>query len=539
MKVLKKGLAITLAAAMVLTMAPTSADAAKKPKLSKSSATLKQGDKLKLSVKYVKKSVKVTWKSSTKAVKVAKKTTKGTAANTISAVKKGKAVVSASLKVGKKKPVLKCKVTVNAKSAAATATPTTAATATATATAAPQATATATVVPGTPTAKPTKKPTGTPKPTPAPTPTPMPEGNADDFTAIASDAAIKLDNSTYVTNDGCGTGRYDEKLDRIEINDVSAEALSQGSWAMPEGLTVAVGDELEFTVQGYFLGTETFRFWIGSATSGGCTPVALVKEVAEGEGVREDIGYPCEYDLDNNAVLTPDNRGDASNKVTANQVALVKKANGAFEVKFKLKAGTSQLDTKDAENPFDRFTLKGIHGSYINGLVIKNVYITGINGKAPEVGTGDEGNKEEGKIEIDSSAVAVDLSKYVAGSGNSKYDEATQKIVVNDTEGDTVGFVDLPTPIAQGKTAKVYVKGSYTGDTGFRFWLGDGQNAKGTVKVFDANTKNGEFLEVFDLDTKDGEATKLTVKGVATWAGGKGYISGLEIESISIVYPAE
>lgn len=449
MKVLKKGLAITLAAAMVLTMAPTSADAAKKPKLSKSTATLKQGDTLKLSVKYVKKSVKVTWKSSTKAAKVAKKTTKGTAANTISAVKKGKAVVSASLKVGKKKYVLKCKVTVNAKSAAATATPTTAATATATV--APQATATATVVPGTPTAKPTKKPTGTPKPTPAPTPTPMPEGNDNDFTAIASDAAIKLDNSTYVTNDGCGTGRYDEKLDRIEINDVSAEALSQGSWAMPEGLTVAVGDELEFTVQGYFLGTETFRFWIGSATSGGCTPVALVKEVAEGEGVREDIGYPCEYDLDNNAVLTPDNRGDASNKVTANQVALVKKDNGAFEVKFTLKAGTSQLDTKDAENPFDRFTLKGIHGSYINGLVIKNVYITGINGKAPEVSAGDEGNKEEG---IDDSFTKIELTADNYDKGTAT--KATEADGTVKFEGTFPGvFIKLPEVLKAGESLEV------------------------------------------------------------------------------------
>ena len=523
MKVLKKGLAITLAAAMVLTMAPTSADAAKKPKLSKSSATLKQGDKLKLSVKYVKKSVKVTWKSSTKAVKVAKKTTKGTAANTISAVKKGKAVVSASLKVGKKKYILKCKVTVNAKSAAATATPTTAATATATATAAPQATATATVVPGTPTAKPTKKPTGTPKPTPAPTPTPMPEGNADDFTAIASDAAIKLDNSTYVTNDGCGTGRYDEKLDRIEINDVSAEALSQGSWAMPEGLTVAVGDELEFTVQGYFLGTETFRFWIGSATSGGCTPVALVKEVAEGEGVREDIGYPCEYDLDNNAVLTPDNRGDASNKVTANQVALVKKANGAFEVKFKLKAGTSQLDTKDAENPFDRFTLKGIHGSYINGLVIKNVYITGINGKAPEVGTGDEGNKEEG---IDDSFTKIDLvaDNYDKGAAT----KATEADGTVKFEGTFPGvFIKLPEVLAEGESLEVSLEYESEGskpriygvfdkvDEAKSNILGPATTEAGTLKGTITATANTNWLFIKKASYSDPDFTSLTIKSIA------------------------
>lgn len=506
MKKLRKGLAITLAAAMVLTMAPSNADAAKKPKLSKSTATLKEGDTLKLSVKNVKKSVKVTWKSSTKAVKVAKKTTKGTAANKVSAVKKGKAVVSASLKVGKKKYVLKCKVTVNAKNAVATATPTAAATATATATVAPQATATATVVPGTPTAKPTKKPTGTPKPTPAPTPTPMPEGNDNDFASVASDAAIRLDNSTYVTNDGCGTGRYDEKLDRIEINDVSAEALSQGSWVLPENVTIVDGDVVSFRVQGYFLGTETFRFWIGSPTSGGCTPVALVNQVDEeaNAGVREDIGYPCELDADGN-VLTPANRGDVTDKITANQIALNadKDKNGAFDVEFKLKAGTSQFDTSSAENPFSHFTLKGIHGSYINGLVIKNVYIMDINGK-PVAGGEDDGKEEDNKEETPYTNIELKAENYDKGAAtNATEADGTVKF-----EGTFPGvFIKLPEVLKAGESLELSLEFESEGSKPRMYGVNGVADARSTADdtivgpaTSNAGTLKGKITATADTD---------------------------------------
>ena len=464
MKGLKKGLAIALAAAMVVTMVPSNADAAKKVKLSKTKASIEAGKTLKLSVKNAKKSAKVTWKSSKVSVaKVAKKTTKGNAANTIKGVKKGTALITATVKVGKKKKNLKCKVTVNNKKATATTAPVATATAApvATATTAPAATTAATATP-----KPTKGPSATPKPTQAPTPTPMPEGGANDFDKVA-DTAIKLDNSTYVTNDGCGTGKYDEKLDRIEINDMSAEALSQGSWAMPENVTVNVEDELTFRVQGYFLGTETFRFWIGTAGSGGCTPVALVNEVADGAGVREDIGYPCELDADGK-VLNPDNRGDATDKVTANQIALNanKEKNGAFDVTFTLKAGISQFDTKNEENPFSRFTLKGIHGSYINGLVVKNVYITEINGKAASEGSANDKEEapytyldlSEGNYAIKGTGTAVTGDAVtVTDSAVTVTDSAvTVSASSLDVTGDFEGvFVKLPEEFADGEEFEV------------------------------------------------------------------------------------
>ncbi len=97
-----------------------SADAAKKPKLNKKKATLKVGQKLKLKVKNTSvKASKLKWKSSKK--KVAKVNKKGK----VTALKKGKTVISVKVNGVK----LKCKITVKKKgSATATPTATTAAT---------------------------------------------------------------------------------------------------------------------------------------------------------------------------------------------------------------------------------------------------------------------------------------------------------------------------------------------------------------------------------------------------------------------------
>ncbi|WP_026834497.1 Ig-like domain-containing protein [Eubacterium xylanophilum] len=101
-KVLSAVLALAMAVSLVAT--PDGAQAAKKMKLSKVKAKLKVGKTLKLKVKN--KKGKVTWKSTKK--KVATVSKKGV----VKALKKGKAIIKATVKRGKKKQVLKCKITV-------------------------------------------------------------------------------------------------------------------------------------------------------------------------------------------------------------------------------------------------------------------------------------------------------------------------------------------------------------------------------------------------------------------------------------------
>ena len=108
--------AVVLIAALVLTgfsMGQTGVKAAKKkiPKLSKSSLTLTVGQSKKLTVKNSKGSIK--WKTSSK--KIASVSKKGV----VKALKAGKTVISATVKVSGKKKTLKCKLTVKAKTKAA------------------------------------------------------------------------------------------------------------------------------------------------------------------------------------------------------------------------------------------------------------------------------------------------------------------------------------------------------------------------------------------------------------------------------------
>lgn len=104
--------AVVLIAALVLTgfsMGQTGVKAAKKktPKLSKSSLTLTVGQSKKLTVKNSKGSIK--WKTGSK--KIASVSKKGV----VKALKAGKTVISATVKVSGKKKTLKCKLTVKAK----------------------------------------------------------------------------------------------------------------------------------------------------------------------------------------------------------------------------------------------------------------------------------------------------------------------------------------------------------------------------------------------------------------------------------------
>ena len=170
---INKGIAVAVMAAMVVTLAPAqNAGAAKKVKLSRTSASITVGKTKKLSVKNGKKKAKVTWKTSKKKIaKIVQKTSKGNKATAkIKGLKKGSAVITASYKLGKKTTKLTCKVTV--KNADLVVTPTTVPTVTT----AP-GTATPLVKPTEPIKKPTETPkntiTNTPRPTSTPTAAPI------------------------------------------------------------------------------------------------------------------------------------------------------------------------------------------------------------------------------------------------------------------------------------------------------------------------------------------------------------------------------
>lgn len=113
---MKKLLALSIASAMLIANAPAAdLQAAKKPALKKKTVSVKVGASVKISVKNAKKSAKVTWKTSSKAVaKITKSTKKGNASATVKGVKKGTATIKVTVKQGTTKNILKCKVIVKA-----------------------------------------------------------------------------------------------------------------------------------------------------------------------------------------------------------------------------------------------------------------------------------------------------------------------------------------------------------------------------------------------------------------------------------------
>ena len=106
---------LTLSFGMVLSLlAPSSIEAAKSPKLSKSQVNVSVGKTVTLKLKNVAKKAKVKWVSKSK--KVAKITKSSKKSAKIKGVKAGKATIKATYKVGKKSRTLSCKVVVKGKS---------------------------------------------------------------------------------------------------------------------------------------------------------------------------------------------------------------------------------------------------------------------------------------------------------------------------------------------------------------------------------------------------------------------------------------
>ncbi len=204
-RVLKQGIAVVIAAAMVISLAPAgSADAAKsklsKVKLSKTKASVTVGKTVKISVKKGTKKAKVTWSTSKKKVaKITKKKAKGNSAYAkIKGVKKGKAKITATYKLGNKKKKLVCNVTVkkasNVQTSKAPAQASKAPTQTSKAPAAsPTATTQVSAVPSATAAVTSPTPAASKTPRPSPTPTNAPKNGALSAYEIATGGAITVD----------------------------------------------------------------------------------------------------------------------------------------------------------------------------------------------------------------------------------------------------------------------------------------------------------------------------------------------------------
>ncbi len=173
------------------------AQAAKKPKLNKSSCSVNVGKTVKIKVKNGNKKAKVTW--STKKASVAKITGKNTKGNkayaVVKGIKEGTAKITAAYKLGGKTKKMTCNVKVtdpeannNTVTAAPAQTQNTAAT--------PAATSGVIKTPEQNT-EPTAKPTEVPTATPVPTPTPIPFANLVEVNELKEQQTIP-DIFTYI-----------------------------------------------------------------------------------------------------------------------------------------------------------------------------------------------------------------------------------------------------------------------------------------------------------------------------------------------------
>ncbi len=314
---------------------------------------------------------------------------------------------------------------------------------------------------------------------------------------FAKVAGVKLDNSTFEVMSG--NAKYDDKLDRIEINDAEAGDMSQGAWKMPEDIAINKGDLVTFRVQGYFYGSQVFRFWIGTGTGGGCTPILLrTHDVAEENAVGE---YPAVVD-----------------GVTKNEMKLELNDKKAYDVTFTFKAGESQ---DDSNGIYPNFTLKGIHGDYINGLVVNNVYLTHVNEKATvtEAPTDPTAKPTEAPAEPSetpavepSETPAVEPSETPAvGPSETPAVGPTETPAVGPTEAPEDGFkkVDLSKAILVGSEGSVtvaedgsvsYTKSGDTGFDGFMFAIGETLSAGDKLEVKIDAEGTGSSPRIYLLD---------------------------------------
>ena len=146
---------------------------------------------------------------------------------------------------------------------------------------------------------------------------------------------------------------------------------------------------------------------------------------------------------------------------------------------------------------------------------------------------------------VDSKFIDLSTAEVPANYGTAIYNASSQKLEIYDTTDDVASnsektsqvYLSLPQNVLPGETVQVTIKGTWNGTTGFRVWIGSGQNSYAeNVHEFNAsNLATGDFEETFSLtgSTNYGESTKLTIKGLND---SNKNIDGLKVESIKVEY---
>jgi len=164
---------------------------------------------------------------------------------------------------------------------------------------------------------------------------------------------------------------------------------------------------------------------------------------------------------------------------------------------------TQAVSGADAVDTYGKITLCPPSGQSIKDLEITSVYYKPVViQERPEL--------EDGEI---------DLSTIQGSSGC--WDPVNYQVNINDTQ-EAYSWYNLRENVASGETVTVRMIGEWSGNNGFRVWIGNGHStfctealSGQTYKKFDSsNLEKGEFDETFQF-TATGGCDYLTVKCIS------------------------
>lgn len=551
MKKVKQTLAIALAAAMVIAMAsPSDADAAKKPKLNKTKASIFVGKTLKLSVKNSSKKAKVTWKSSkAKVAKITKKVTKGKSASaTIKALKVGKTNITAAYKLGKKTTKLKCIVTVKAaETVTPSAVPTATTKVTPTATAKPvQPVATATVKPVQPivtaTVKPTTTATNTPKPKVTSKPTAVP--TASPSPVPSPDATIY---KTYVdvNVDGVAEGTWDF-ADEMSISNWKADGTGTAQTSNAKAkmlwtdkflyiLVTADDPSVDLTSEKTYQQDSVELFFDENniktdyETAKAFQYRQAIKEGAAGEKAADDHFYWKGGDITSAVKTTA--TGYVCEFAIPLETAPVAKNFAGVEVQINdasdgTRNGTWNLFAKpDGATAYESSTVFG-NCQYMIKAKVSTKDIDFTNPENYEMVIPDQFK--------DNADYNTTMNAECKVENGVVYCKSANNLIVKIPDG---------IKVTKGDVLSITMKGSYSGENGFRMWLvdtrtGASDSAATTSEQITCTPEQGDIEVTYKLEStedsnglSDGTSDAIMIKA-SSW---NGMIEDLVIKSISLV----